>query len=430
MHRMTLATSSENREALLARYHEVRSRTERLCAPLQVEDFGVQSMPDASPTKWHLAHTSWFFETFLLEPFAPGHQAYHPQYSYLFNSYYNQVGQRVARSERGLMSRPTVSEVFGYRAWVDERIGGLLLECGAGAWRLIQPRTVLGLHHEQQHQELLLTDIKHAFFCNPLRPAYRPAPFDDEAPDAVGPLEWHTLLPAVVEIGHAGAAFAFDNEQPRHRVFLQGCRLAHRLTTCGEYLEFIEDAGYQRPELWLSDGWAASVRAGWQAPLYWEKRDSQWQHLTLTGMQPVDPIEPVCHVSYYEADAFARWAGYRLPTEPEWEHAAASLPVEGNFVETGVLHPQCAREFASSDLVQLFGDVWEWTSSPYTAYPGFAPADGALGEYNGKFMCNQYVLRGGSCVSPAGHLRATYRNFFPPETRWQFSGIRLARELA
>ena len=429
---MPLEPGSEDREVLLALYREVRGRTEQICAPLHVEDFGVQSMPDASPTKWHLAHTSWFFETFLLAPLAPGHETYHPRYSYLFNSYYNQVGQRIARAERGLMSRPTVREIYCYRTWVDERMSQLVMKSSDGPWREIQPRLVLGLNHEQQHQELLLTDIKHAFSCNPLRPAYHTLPPRQDGPTHEGSSpaahEWRTFPPGLIHVGHSGASFAFDNEQPRHRVFLEGYRAARRLTTCGEYVAFIDDGGYRRPELWLSDGWMAAMAEGWHAPLYWEKHEGRWQHMTLAGMQPIDWAEPVSHVSYYEADAFARWAGYRLLTEAEWERAAADQPVVGNFVERGILHPEPCRDLSGGELAQLFGDVWEWTSSPYTAYPGFMPARGGLGEYNGKFMCNQFVLRGGSCASPASHIRATYRNFFPPQTRWQFSGIRLASD--
>ena len=401
MHRMTLATSSENREALLARYHEVRSRTERLCAPLQVEDFGVQSMPDASPTKWHLAHTSWFFETFLLEPFAPGHQAYHPQYSYLFNSYYNQVGQRVARSERGLMSRPTVSEVFGYRAWVDERIGGLLLECGAGAWRLIQPRTVLGLHHEQQHQELLLTDILHAFAQNPTDPAYDVNWQPPRAPQ--GPSDFVDVPAGIMTIGHDGDGFCFDNEIPLHDQLIPEVRIARHLVTNAEWLAFMRAGGYATPSLWLSDGWAVVQAEGWHAPGYWRQQDDAWFLMTLGGLKAVDPAAPVMHVSYYEADAFARFAGKHLPGEAEWEVA----------VRAGL-------------LADAFGIAWQWTCSAYLPYPGYRAAEGALGEYNGKFMVNQMVLRGSSLATPEGHARASYRNFFCPPARWQFSGLRLA----
>jgi ergothioneine biosynthesis protein EgtB len=427
---------ADTREATMVQYRDVRGRTERLCAPLHIEDFGVQSMPDASPTKWHLAHTSWFFETFLLQPFASGYETFHPQFNYLFNSYYNQVGPRLSRPERGLLSRPTVREVFQYRAWVDAQIQRLS-EASERLWQQIQPRLVLGLHHEQQHQELLLTDIKHVFACNPLRPRYKITPKGIDAPGSlepsasIAPLRWHDFPAGLSWIGQSAQGFAFDNEQPRHRVFLEGYQLADRLTTCGEYLSFIEDHGYDRPELWLSDGWAARSRAGWQAPLYWEKRDGQWQHMTLSGMRPVCPAEPVAHVSYYEADAFARWAGCRLPTETEWERSAAEVSIAGNFVENDVLHPVPWTGLSEAGQpAQLFGDVWEWTASPYTAYPGFQRAADALGEYNGKFMCNQFVLRGGSCVSPMNHIRATYRNFFPPETRWQFSGIRLARDLS
>jgi ergothioneine biosynthesis protein EgtB len=413
------------------RYRDVRRRTEALCEPLEDEDYVLQSMPDASPAKWHLAHTSWFFETFVLAA-RPDHRPIDERYNFLFNSYYNAVGERIPRPRRGLLSRPTVSEVYRYRAEVDGRMFELL----DGPERALRPLAKiveLGLHHEQQHQELILTDIKHAFGSNPLRPSYReghalapgrPAP----------PLRWVAYPERLRRIGHDGDGFAFDNEGPSHWVYLGSFRLASRLVTCGEYLDFIADGGYDRPEHWLSDGWAARQAHGWTAPLYWEEDGASRILFTLDGLRPLDPAAPVCHLSYYEADAFARWAGARLPTEAEWELAASEVPVAGNFVEDDHLHPVATPSVDAADPAspnipsQLFGDVWEWTSSPYTPYPGFRPADGALGEYNGKFMCNQLVLRGGSCASPGSHLRPSYRNFFPPDARWQFSGLRLTMD--
>ena len=415
----------QGREAQLARYRQVRTASEALCAPLQTEDYVIQAMASASPAKWHLAHVSWFFETFLLEPFAPGHRPFHPQYRHLFNSYYEQVGSMHPRPDRGLLARPTVEEVFRYRTWVDERMARLVNEAAAEDWPEIERRLLIGINHEQQHQELLLTDLQYNFSVSPLKPAYRDD-LPEAAPSTAPPLGWVAFDGGLSELGFAGPGFSFDNEQPRHRVYLQPFRLATRLVTCGEYLEFLQDGGYRRPELWLSDGWANLRPAGWAAPLYWERRDDAWWRFGLTGMRSVDPAEPVCHVSYYEADAYARWAGKRLPSEAEWEYAARGLPLDGNLRETGLLRPCCAPE--GPGLQQMFGDVWEWTCSPYVAYPGFRPPPGALGEYNGKFMCNQMVLRGGSCVTPADHIRASYRNFFYPHERWQFKGFRLAED--
>jgi ergothioneine biosynthesis protein EgtB len=418
-------------EDLQAAYRAVRGLTERLCAPLGPEDYVVQSMPDASPVKWHLAHTTWFFETFLLAAFDPGHQPFHPHYGYLFNSYYNAVGDRLPRPRRGLLTRPAVEEVYRYRAHVDAHLGRLLRDADEARLRRLGPLVELGLNHEQQHQELLLTDLKHAFSCNPLRPAYRDPPAPPAAvPATSAPAAWIDYPEGVREIGHAGERFAFDNEGPRHRVFLAAFRLAARPVTNGEYRAFVEDGGYQRPEPWLSDGWAARQAQQWEAPLYWERDGDGWVQFTLEGMRPLRDEEPVCHVSYYEADAFARWAGARLPTEAEWEVAAADAPVDGNLLDDERFRPVPAPTAASaSHPAQLYGDVWEWTASPYVAYPGYRPVAGALGEYNGKFMCNQLVLRGGSCVTPRSHLRPTYRNFFPPDARWQFSGLRLAKDL-
>jgi ergothioneine biosynthesis protein EgtB len=376
-----------------AAYEEIRCLTERLCAPLAVDDYTVQSMPDASPAKWHLAHTTWFFETFLLAPAGADYRPFHPRFGYLFNSYYNALGDRLSRPHRGLLSRPTVEEVYRYRRHVDEHVRRLL-RGGRPAAAAHRPLLTLGLHHEQQHQELLLTDLQHAFGSNPLRPAYRHRAPERPAPpvrphwvDFPGGLRW---------IGHEGDDFAFDNERPRHRVFLEPFLLASRLVTCGEYRAFLEDGGYRRPELWLSDGWDACRTHGWEAPLYWERQGEDWWHLTLNGLHPVEDAAPVCHVSYYEADAYARWAGARLPTEAEWETAAQDCPLEGHFLDGGRLHPAALAGPPASELpAQMFGDVWQWTGSPYVPYPGYRPPAGALGLYNGMFMANLLVLRGG-----------------------------------
>ena len=450
---------SERRRAntwpmLAERFRAVRSFTSGLGAPLRDEDCVVQSMPDASPTKWHLAHTSWFFETFVLSRAVPGYRVFSDAYGFLFNSYYDAVGARHPRPERGLLTRPTLEEVRRYREHVDSAMLALLTREGGPA-RQIEPgvdvafATRLGLEHEQQHQELLLTDILHAFSCNPLRPAYRAeigsGPSDgagDEdrrADDAATsrPQRWKQWDEGLFDIGHDASepSFAFDNEGPRHRVFLQAFSLATRLVTNGEFLAFIADGGYDKPELWLSDGWSEARARGWNAPLYWGTTESgERTQFGLNGVRPLDLHAPVCHVSFYEADAFARWAGARLATEAEWEVAAQSVPLGGNFVESGALCPLALEQRHTSHETapdhgpyQMFGDVWEWTQSPYVGYPGYRPWTGALGEYNGKFMCNQLVLRGGSCVTSTSHIRASYRNFFPPSARWQFSGIRLAR---
>ena len=378
-------------------YRDVRRATEAICDGLAVEDYVAQSMPDASPLKWHLAHTSWFFETFVLAA-RPGHKPFDARWGYLFNSYYEAVGARWDRPQRGLLTRPTVEEVMRYRAHVDARMADV-----------DEPAAVieLGLHHEQQHQELMLTDLKHLLALNPLEPVYRAAPVAEPRASA---LEWLHLPEGIRELGHAGDGFAFDNEGPRHRALVPGFRFATRLVTAGEYAAFIADRGYQRPELWLSDGWATVQREGWQAPLYWRNDGgdgdaSDFTVFTLAGRRPIFSHEPVVHVSFYEADAYARWAGARLPTEAEWETAA---------------HAGGARE--------LHGVAWQWTQSAYAPYPGYRPVGGALGEYNGKFMCNQLVLRGSSSVTPPGHARASYRNFFPPHARWQFASIRLAQD--
>ncbi len=414
--------------ALAEAYRAVRDQTEALSDPLEPEDFVVQSMPDASPVKWHLAHTTWFFETFLLAPALPGYRPRFPEYNYLFNSYYNAIGERIARDRRGVLSRPSIGEVRRYRREIDARMEDWLGALDPSALAEHAPTVVLGLNHEQQHQELILTDLKHAFASNPLRPIYRDR--EPDRPSPAPPLRWVEYPAEVRAIGHSGPGFAFDNETPRHLEYVGAFALASRPTTNAEYLAFIEDGGYDRPESWLSDGWAARQNHGWTAPLYWEPANDRRKTMTLAGLVDLAPDEPVAHLSYYEADAFARWAGARLATEAEWEVAAAGRPVAGNLVESGRYHPAVGPESAADGPTQLFGDVWEWTRSPYTPYPGYRAAAGALGEYNGKFMCNQMILRGGSCATPRSHLRATYRNFFGPEARWQFSGIRLAQDRA
>lgn len=419
------AQQQEERKAttLARRYTAVRQQTELLAAPLSAEDQMVQSCAEASPAKWHQAHTTWFFETFILTPHLKGYRAFDSRFRDLFNSYYNAVGPQPEKALRNTFSRPSLEDVQNYRRHVDEHMQELFESATVPEEALALAE--LGLNHEQQHQELLITDIKHAFWSNPVRPAYWQS---TSKPAAANPASQKPKVFAegLVEIGAEDAQFRFDNEAPRHKVFVPAFRFATRLATCGEYLAFMEDRGYQRPELWLSDGWQAVHTQHWNAPLYWEKSGNQWFQFTCSGMRKVEEAEPVCHVSLYEADAFARWAGARLPTEFEWELAARELPVEGNLLDGGKFHPEVAPAPTKDEPVQLFGDVWEWTASAYLPYPGFKPAPGAVGEYNGKFMSGQMVLRGGSCATPASHIRATYRNFFPPATRWQFSGIRLA----
>jgi ergothioneine biosynthesis protein EgtB len=413
------------RTAFAERFAGVRAASEKLAARLSPEDQTIQSMPDVSPTKWHLAHMSWFFETFLLSPHARGYSAYDPAYGYLFNSYYEAAGERHPRAQRGLLSRPSCEEVLRYRRHVTLHMLDLIEAADDDSWRQVAPLLELGIAHEQQHQELILMDIKHVLSVNPLKPAYKPPmPLRPSAPPS---LAWHDFAGGLHEIGHSGAGFAFDNEGPRHKAWLEPFRLASRPVTCGEFVAFIEDGGYRRPEFWLSDGWAAASSRGWGAPLYWERQRFRWQIFTLNGLRAIDPAEPVCHVSFYEADAFARWAGKRLPSEEEWEVAARTAPFAGNLADGGALHPMPAATNAEG-LAQMIGDVWEWTASAYRPYPRFRAAAGAIGEYNGKFMANQMVLRGGSAVTPAGHVRITYRNFFYPDARWAFSGIRLAED--
>jgi ergothioneine biosynthesis protein EgtB len=407
------------------RYGTIRNVTLALAAPLSAEDSAIQSMPDASPVKWHLGHTTWFFETFVLENHRPGYRRFDPAYRVLFNSYYNAVGEKHPRPERGMLSRPGLDEVIAYRRHVDEAMLALLSDNGLPAE--LSALIELGLHHEQQHQELILTDVKDLLSRNPLKPAYHKQwPLTSIRASAS---RWIGFGGGLHEIGHAGSGFCFDNETPRHRVWLNPYEIASHPVTHGDFMNFIEDGGYRRPELWLSAGWDTVLARGWQAPQYWERRDGRWHTFTLHGEVPVDSNTPVCHVSFFEADAYTRWTNARLPGEAEWEVAAQNAPLAGNFLESGALHPLASREKgADGMLAQAYGDVWEWTRSEYGPYPGFRPVEGAVGEYNGKFMCSQYVLRGGSCATPASHIRATYRNFFPPDARWQFSGLRLARD--
>ena len=409
-----LQGESATRAGLRRRFDAVRRRSVSLAEPLSEEDCCAQSMPDASPVKWHLAHTTWFFETFILERHEAGFAPHHPAFRMLYNSYYNGIGEKHARAQRGLITRPSFDEVLAYRHAVDRRVGALL-DAGSEEAALLAD---LGLHHEQQHQELLLTDVKHLLSMNPLQPAYAAGALEAAPPPP--PLRWLAFEAGVVEIGHAGDAYCFDNELPRHRQFVEPHALASRLTTNAEYLAFMADGGYRQPALWLSEGWDWVCASGLAHPLYWREREGRWQEFTLHGLQPLDLQRPVTHLSWFEADAYARWAGARLPTEAEWEHAAR----HAGDGAARALHPAAS---GGEPLSDLFGACWQWTSSSYAPYPGYAPQPGALGEYNGKFMSNQYVLRGSSCATPPGHARATYRNFFPATARWQFSGVRLAR---
>jgi ergothioneine biosynthesis protein EgtB len=416
---------------VLSSFNEVRKFTEQICKPLQIEDYVIQSMPDVSPPKWHLGHTTWFFENFILKEFVQNFSPFHPQYNYLFNSYYKTVGSHFQRCRRGLLSRPTVNEIYSYRHHVNDEIRTLLETTSEATLRLIQPLLILGLQHEQQHQELLFSDIKNIFWTNPLKPSYLEGNSRLEAGHGSNPSShlrndpWKSFTGGICEIGYSGQDFAYDNERPKHKVYLEDFSLSSQLITNQEYLEFIDAGGYSQPALWLSEGWNCIEKFSWQAPLYWEKIGADWWTMTPSGMKPLVLEEPVCHVSYFEADAYARWRGARLPTEAEWEVAASDRPIRGNFAEKGVLHP-----LPFQDDLQLYGDVWEWTQSPYSPYPGFQTLPGSIGEYNGKFMCNQFVLRGGSCATPKSHIRPTYRNFFAPDIRWQFTGFRLAKAFA
>ncbi len=420
--RMITPATDASLDTTLRSFAAVREQTLALCAPLTPEDMMVQSCAEASPAKWHLAHTTWFFETFILREFLPGYTQFHPDFYWLFNSYYNSLSDQPEKKLRASFSRPPLTAILEYRKHVEEAIARLFArELPEEAHR----RLVLGMHHEQQHQELLCYDIKHALWSNPLHPVYRDADPGLFAGSAA-PAEWIGQEGGLRDIGHSDESFAFDNEIPRHLEFLEAFRLASRLVTCEDYLAFMNDGGYEQPDLWLAEGWDTVKREGWCAPLYWQRAEDQWSIYTLRGVFPLAALAhtPVCHVSYFEAEAYAHWAGKRLPTEAEWEVAAEAAPLAGNFLESGLLHP--TAEARGSEAPQLLGNVWQWTRSAYLAYPGYRRPSGALGEYNGKFMCNQMVLRGGSAVTPQSHIRPTYRNFFAPAARWQFAGIRLA----
>ncbi|MET0071242.1 MAG: ergothioneine biosynthesis protein EgtB [Candidatus Thiodiazotropha sp.] len=416
-------TITSDRERLIAEFHRVRDLSETLCLPLQHDDYQIQSIVQTSPPKWHIAHVSWFFEAFVLGHFDPSYEPFDPRFDFIFNSYYYTHGLMHPRPRRGLLSRPTVGEIYQYRAHVNQQMHRLMESVAEEDWPELAFRVILGLNHEEQHQELLLMDVKHNFWSNPLKPSYR-----DDLGSTAGSTRttrWIERQGGVYRIGHAGNdGFAYDNETPRHEVLLTGFRIADRLVTNGEYRAFMEDGGYEEPSLWLSDGWALLQREGWRHPLYWELREAgEWMQFTLGGLSPLNPHEPVCHLSYYEADAYARWAGKRLPLESEMEIVLEQQPLAGNFIDGDQLHPLPAG--ASG---QWYGDLWNWTASPYAAYPGFRPLAGSMGEYNGKFMSNQMVLKGGCCATPVGHTRASYRNFFYPDERWAFTGLRLAED--
>lgn len=413
-----------SKEHVLGQFRRVRAFSNYLVEPLEIEDFVIQPMENASPMKWHLAHTSWFFETFVLGRFLPDFESLHPQYAYFFNSYYLQTGVPFSRASRGMLSRPTVKDVFEYRAYVNEQMEAFIENASDELWEQAAFVVEIGNHHEQQHQELILTDLKYLFAQNPLLPVYRGKEIEEVS--SVPVLNWVSFSEGIVEVGSAGNEFTYDNEHPRHRTLVQDFELADRLIAVGEYLEFMNAGGYEESKYWLDEGWSAVKREEWKAPLYWFKQNNEWTQFTLTGTRPLNINEPVTHISYFEADAFARWKGVRLPTEQEWEFASEGLEVKGNFVDEDHFHPTSLKE-NSTGLKQMFGDVWEWTMSSYSPYPNYKPLPGALGEYNGKFMANQYVLRGGSCATSKSHIRRTYRNFFHATARWQFSGIRLAR---
>lgn len=422
----TIYKNNLSREQLINRFKEIRAFSLKLCETLVTEDFVIQSMPDVSPTKWHLAHTSWFWEAFVLKEVNPAYKSINPQFNYLFNSYYIQIGKRFSRPQRGLLARPTVKEVMEYREFVDENMLNFLNNADEKEIARMAVVIDIGLNHEQQHQELIVTDIKHVFSVNPLYPVFRERKILKTADP--GAIEWITFAQGVFEVGYKGKEFFYDNEQPVHKIYLTDFELASRLITNREFIEFIEDGGYSRPELWLSNGFATVENEGWQAPMYWEKVKGEWCNFTLSGSRQVVLEEPVTHISFYEAEAFSHWAGYRLPTEAEWEVASANSPLNGNFVENENFHPVPLSNKSDGKLNQMYGDVWEWTRSDYAPYPGYKVPPGAIGEYNGKFMSGQIVLRGGSCATSVSHIRNTYRNFFPPNVRWQFSGIRLAKD--
>jgi len=417
-------SSRLTQDKLLDLFDKVRQQTIALIEPLEKEDMVVQPMESASPSKWHLAHTSWFFETFVLAKYQEDFESLHPQYAYLFNSYYLQTGVPFTRSKRGVITRPTVDQVFEYRSYVNDQMRTFINSCTEEVWKDAAPVVEIGIHHEQQHQELIITDTKYLLAQNPLLPVYKP--IDQQRSGSKSSLNWIAFEEGIAEIGSNGDTFTYDNEHPRHRSYIHAFELSDRLITNAEYLEFMEAGGYEDSSLWLDEGWAAVQQNNWKAPLYWFKRDENWMEFTLAGAERLNPYVPVCHISYFEADAFARWKGCRLPTEQEWEYACHDKQLTGNFVESGLIHPMSSNQ-QQGGLKQMFGDLWEWTSSSYAPYPGYAPLPGALGEYNGKFMANQYVLRGGSCATSKTHIRKTYRNFFHTDARWQFSGIRLAR---
>ncbi|MEW8029672.1 MAG: ergothioneine biosynthesis protein EgtB [Candidatus Thiodiazotropha sp.] len=415
-------TINSGRDRLMTEFQRVRQFSETLCLPLRADDYQIQSIVQTSPPKWHIAHVSWFFEAFVLSHFNSGYKPFHPQFDYIFNSYYYTHGMMHPRPRRGLLSRPTVDEVYQYRAHVDERMHRLMESVTDKDWRELAFRVILGLNHEEQHQELLLMDVKHNFWSNPLKPVYR----DDLriAPGKSRAVRWVEQAGGVHRIGHGqDEGFAYDNETPRHDLLLSDFRLADRMVTNGEYQGFMDDGGYDDPALWLSDGWALLQREGWRHPLYWEQQEGEWMQFTLGGLSRLNPYEPVCHLSYYEADAYARWVGKRLPLESELEIVLSQQPLSGNFIDEDQLHPAPAGEAG-----QWYGDLWTWSASPYAAYPGFKPLAGSMGEYNGKFMSNQMVLKGGCCATPTGHTRASYRNFFYPDERWAFTGLRLAED--
>ncbi|WP_314728307.1 ergothioneine biosynthesis protein EgtB [Bacillus sp. Marseille-Q3570] len=420
-----MSITEQKSTLLLKSYQQIRAFSEQIIAPLEPEDFVVQSIPDVSPPKWHLAHTTWFFETFILIPYHSTYIRFNETFDYLFNSYYETHGKPYPRHARGLLSRPSVREIIEYRQHVDKSMFNFLDNCHENTLEEIAPILEIGLHHEQQHQELLVTDIKYNFSINPLKPIYHDK--RNEPGSSLPEMDWITFQEGVVETGYSDEGFSFDNERPRHKSWLDAYAIANRPVTNGEYLDFIEDGGYQEPAFWLSEGWTKIKDDQWEAPLYWENIDGSWYTFTLSGMKKVELDEPVTHISFYEADAFARWSGKRLPTETEWEHAMKNVEIDGNFADNKMFHPD--RDYHScNQMYKVFGDVWEWTSSPYTLYPGSKPLEGTLGEYNAKFMCNQMVLRGGSCTTHSTHVRHSYRNFFHPDKRWQYSGIRLARD--
>lgn len=421
------ASVNDEKTSLADDYARVRLQTEQLCHPLEIEDYGVQSIAATSPPKWHLAHTAWFFETLLLKPFLSGYNEYHPLFSQLFNSYYDSIGHYFPQSQRGLLSRPTVAEIYQYRRAVDEQMVNLLSQQQHSQRHIIVKRTILGLNHEQQHQELILMDIKHNFFINPLRPVYQQPSYHFSAP--AQKIQWLPFEGGVSTLGHEGPGFVYDNETPRHKIYVNPFRLASRPVINSEYIDFIQTGAYDNSDLWYADAWKKIQQQQWLAPLYWQQIEGDWWHMTLSGMSRVDLNAPVCHISFYEASAYARWKNKRLPSEAEWEMAVKNIPITGNLYSSKHLQPRApALKKDNISLQQMFGDVWEWTQSAYAAYPGYRQEQGTLGEYNGKFMSNQMVLRGGCCVSPDDHIRPTYRNFFYPHDRWQFSGFRLAED--